>query len=572
MNEEISTNAAPSPERPPVYKNRKITVILSVLLAVLILLNAALALLLALDGKDDGASDAPKAFSYAEADINDYIAAFSSALFTGKTFAGKEYAIKDADDDYVTRTINSTVLSKAEVANSGFVNKTAPIGYADMVYFYILSAKEIDTDGATLKDIDDSFFVNAYTQRGELQIGAALLGKEFDAALTGKTPAELGTAVFREHGYAKDGDETVFVISYEAKIDGKDTVAKTVSGARLDTSKAKGAIEEAVAAKLASESIALGESFKLDLTHDVDEDEKEELVHYTVTVNAAVSETPYVLEATLPDNYFGEKDDFYALNGKKLSFSVVVDYSVEYKVAYEGSDGNEKTVEGYETLTAEFIKNVLGFETTETDDEAVRNAYFADTKKKVEESLESTRKQNATSIIWQGLLKEITFDTLPKEKLDEIAEGSVSEFIKLYYQYSYQYETFSVTYPTVEDYARAYFGYSREEFESYEDYLKNEYAPSTVKQQLLLYAIYNSGAIEGAYEKYMKLLNEQADAIIKSAAEGNQTITRDEALDYLYTQQKGKDTVVQTFVTQIVNDFLYEKNTVDWELSAESDN
>ena len=98
MNEEISTNASPSLERAPIYKNRKITVILSVLLAVLILLNAAIALLFAL-GDKDGTAEAPAAFSYADADIKDYISNFSSALFTGKIFAGKEYAIDDVDDD-----------------------------------------------------------------------------------------------------------------------------------------------------------------------------------------------------------------------------------------------------------------------------------------------------------------------------------------------------------------------------------------------------------------------------------------------------------------------------------------
>jgi hypothetical protein len=69
----------------------------------------------------------------------------------------------------------------------------------------------------------------------------------------------------------------------------------------------------------------------------------------------------------------------------------------------------------------------------------------------------------------------------------------------------------------------------------------------------------------------MKLLNEQADAIIKSAAEQSQTVTRDEALNNLYSQY-GKDAVVQSFITQVVNDFLYEKNSVDWELSADSGN
>ena len=574
MNNEKIITDAPLSEKAPIYKQRKTVIILSAILALLILLNAALAVLLAIGEKDESEAKTSDTFDYAGANIKDYLAAFSPSIFTGKTFAGKEYAIDDVDDEYIVYYINNQLLSKAVVANSGYVNKTMPIDYADKVYFYILDVKKVADDGVTLEDIDNEYFINAYAQLGELQIGAQILGKEFDEKLLGKAPNELGNTVFRDHGYAADGGETVFVISYEATVDGEDTAYTTVNGMRLDTATASGALEDAVIAKLKSDTVALGETFKLDLTHDIDEDEKDESVHYSVTVNAAVTETSETVIAALPDDYFGEKDEYAALNGETLAFSVIVDYSVAYEIAYESADENgdavKKTVEGFESLTAEYIKNTLGFETDKTSDEDVRAAYFAETKKTVEDSLESTRKANAVNLIWKGLVDGTEFDTLPKEALDELTESAVKEFINYYYQYTYQDPSFAMMYPTVEDYARAYFGYGREEYESYKEYIEKEYAPYTVKQQLLLYAIYNSGAIEDAYGKYIKLLDEQVDALIKSAAESDVTVTRDEALENLYSQ-RGIAYVQQSFITQIVNDYLYEKNTVDWALSEESD-
>lgn len=582
MNSEKNITEAPLSEPTPIYKKKKSFVILSILLAVLLLLNAALVVLLAIgnnDGQDTTASG--KSFDYSTANIKDYLSSFSNALYTGKTFAGKEYAIDNVDDEYVTYYINSQLLGNATASNGERINKTQPIDYADKIYFYILSVKEVEADGVSLKDIDDALFINAYGQIGETQIGAELFGKEFDEALMGKAPNTLGSIALREHGYTNLSKEPVLIVSYEAKIDGEESAYKTVTGMRWNTAAAiSGAFENALLAKLQEETLALGEGFKLDVTHDIDEDGKDETVHYTVCVNAAVTEEmPVEIIATLPDNYFGEKDDLYALNGKKLAFSVIVDHSIAYEISYSSVDdqGNAvmKTVEGFETLTAEYIKGTLGFTTDKTDDGEVRDAYFAETKKTVEESLDSTRKQYALNLIWQGLAEGIAFDSLPKSALDEAKQTTINSFLSTYSQNYYQYQSsFTAAYPTIEDYARAYFGYSADEYEDYETYIEENIAPISVKKQLLLYAIYNSGEIENTYEKYMELLNKTIDSVIENAASQDKTITRDEALEnlsYQYVQAGySADYLKNSIISQIVNDYLYEKNTVDWELSAES--
>lgn len=588
MNEQnIIPEASPSGKK-PIYKKRGIFAVLSLLLALLVLLNVAATLLVLFsDEQGDGTTAVSGSFSYADADIKDYLAAFGPSLFTGKTFAGKEYAIDAVTDAYIIRSINAEILALAAYTNNGRLNKTAPIDYADEVVLYILGVKEVGEDGVTLKDVDESLFVNAYGQSTTLTIGKELLGKAFDEALIGKTPLELGSVIFRDHGYTSDGGETVFVVSYEARKDGESAVFKTASNLRVDTAAPNGALAEAIAAKLSSTSMPLGDSFKLDISHDADDDGKDELVHYTVWVDTAATEAPAEVRVALPEDYFGENDEAYTLNGKTLCFTIFVNYSIAKDVTYKETDGTMKAIEGYETLTATFIKKALasyttsdgaqgigyGFTTTETDDAAVRAAYFAFVKKNIEESLVSMRKQNAVSLIWQGLLDEISFDSLPEDVVKSLKENTVANILSAYNQNLYQYQSsFSSIYPTVEDFARAELGYAKEDYENYQAYVQKEIAEKEVKYQLLIYAIYNSGAIENAYGKYMKLLNEYVDAVIKSAEESKKlTITRDEALESLYVLdvKNGIDTK-HSIILQVVNDFLYEQNTIDWELSAEN--
>ena len=566
-----SSSIASTPKKS--FPNR----ILSVILAVLILWSGALGAYLALGERanESGSENASTAFDYAGASIKDYLAAFSSALLTGKTFAGKEYALdKNVSEADAKAYINSLILANAKTSDGGKLNKTKPMDYADKLFFYVLKVDKVNADG-TYTTLDTDYFINAFIQSGQIQIGSNVLGEEFDSAIRGKAPLELGGVILRENGYAQDGEETVFIVSYEATLDGEDTVYKTANGERFDMLTESGAFADAIKEKLSSGSVVLGENFSLDLTHDIDEDDEVELVHYSVNVNAAVKENAHVIEATLPEDFFGKNDDNYELCGQKLAFHIASLYSVAYEVSFTTTENKVVKIEGFDDLTAEYISTVLeaststGFATDKTDDAEVRAEYLTHYVKYLSESYDSTEKSNAINIIWKNLLDEIEFDKLPEDAIEQAKESALSTFNSTYNEMLSYYASYSMTspYATIEDFARDYFGYSEEDYESYTEFIEKEHAPKSVKQQLLIYAIYEGGLIEDTYGKYMKLLNEYVDAIIKSAAEQNTTLSRADAIDYIYSKNGGAQNVKESYMLNIVNDYLYENNTIDWELS-----
>ena len=570
---EASTDASVTKKS---YPNR----ILSVLLALLIALNAALSVFLILENRPEDVREESEseAFDFENANIKDYLAAFSAALLTGNTYAGKELALdKNVSEEDAKTYITSLFLAKATPSDGGKLNKTKPMDFADQLSFYVLYAEKVNEDG-TYSPLDTEYFINAFAQSGQIQLGSAILGKEFDAALFGKAPSELGSVTMREHGYVTDGEETVLVVSYEATIDGKDTVYKTVNGKRFDTLKESGAFADALLAKLADGSnVALGEGFKLDVTHDINEDGKDELVHYNVNVNAAVTEDEYIIEATLPEDFFGKNDENYALCGTKLAFHVAALYSVAYEVSFTTTENKVVKINGFDDLTAEYISTVLesvsstGFSTEKTEDAEVRAEYLDYYVEHLTESYEETQKTNAINLIWKNLLNDIDFDHLPEDALEELKEESLTAFNSQYEQMVYYYASYSMTnpYATIEDFAKDYFGYDTETYESYVDYIEKEHTPKAVKQELLIYAIYNSGLIEDAYGKYMKLFNEYVDAFIKVAANQGTTLSRDAAIERVYNANGGAKNVKEAYILQIVNDYLYENNQIDWELSSE---
>ena len=561
-------------EKKPFYQRPNMIKWLAVILAALILLDALLAVFLIVRAnKDDETvpdAELNTGFDYADAVIRDYLPTFSDALFKGKTYAGGEYAIDEITTSYIESLITSELLSKATAENSGRVNKTSPVNYADVVYFYILLA-EVEENG-TFKALEDEYFVNAYGQLGEAQIGAAVLGKDFDQALIGKTPLELGNVTFREHGFAKDGGETVFVISYSATVDGKDSPFKMANGERFDTGAASGVLADALKAKLSADNIALGETFELTVKEDSDEDGTEETVRYEIALNAAVTEDAYLVSATLPEDYFSSKDELAYLNGKTVRFHVAVDYSVGYEIIYEYTDSanvaQKLSITGIDSLPASFIKDVLLFETDKTDDAEVLEAYKAHRMESEKESLKTSKRANAIAIIWKNLLEDLPFTSLPEIAVNEAQASIIEQFDSYYSYYSQSDASFALYYPTVEDYARAYFGYERGDYESYTDYIEQKETPATVKRQLLIYAIFESGMIENAYSKYAEKIAELKELIRKSALEQGTTLTGDDVISYI-SSYYGIGNVRLEYITSVVEDFLYENNTVDFTLEED---
>lgn len=588
MNNEKNISETPvEAVKTPVYKKRKWIVLLSVALAVLVLFNAALITVMAVraaggndkDTDTNGPTSALGDFKYTENLIKQYFSAFGNDKITGLTVAGKDFKIDEIDDEYVTDYINAQILGLATVSDGGKINKTKPADYADVVYLYILYAEK---DGEKLA-IDH--FTNAYSTLADMQIGAAMLGKEFDQKLMGIIPADFGTLETDTMGTVSADD--VIVISLEAKIDGETAAEKILTQERWDLKE----LDAAVKTPLLAACKAIGEEFTFDATHDIDEDGENELVHYTATVDAVAYENNVTkITATLPEDYFGTSmdEEYTSLNGEALDFYVIVSHSVAYEVSYEKTVKNEQgknetvkvIVEDFDDLTYDFIISKLGhkFETAptgdteEAKDAAAREAYFADVKKEQTENRAENERANAISLIWKELVDTLEFESLPEDMVQEIVTNQLSLLESNYKGYSSYYPDFVLAYPTIEDYARDMYGYEKEDYATYSDYIKQEYAPKSMKQMLLAYAIYNDLGLKNDTEKHTAELEKQRklfiEDIIASAASQGTTLTEKEATDYF--NENYSDSYLEDYVmSAMVEEYLYTHNTVDWELTAE---
>ncbi len=570
----------------PIYKKRGALEFLSVLLAILILLNAALIVLMAVraaDGDDASAgTDAPTGaldgFTYTENLIKEYFAAFGADKVTGLTVAGKDYKIDEIDDEYVTEYINAEILNLATVSDGGKVNKTKPVDFADIVYLYILY---VEKDG---ERIGIDHFNNAYSELVGVQVGAAKLGKDFDEKLMGLIPKDSGNVETDVMGTVSADD--VIIITYEATVDGEKEPYESLALERWDLGETDAAVKEA----LLGACRAIGEEFTFDATHDIDGDGDEELVHYTATVGSvAYEENILKLTATLPEDYFGNsmEEEYTSLNGAELDFYIIVDHSVSYEVSYEKTvetEGKKETVkvyvEDFDDLTYDFITSKLGFkfeteptgETEEAKDAAARAAYFAKIKEEQIASRDENVRANALALIWRELVENLAFDSLPEDIVDELVASELQNITSAYDSYYATYSDFAALYPTIESYARDTYGYTAEEYETYSDYIKEKYAPQSVKQMLLIYAIYNDLGLKNDTAKYTAERDEQYELfisdIIASAASQGTTLSRQEAIDY-FNQYYGDNYLEDYIMSSMVEDYLFEKNTVDWELTEE---
>ena len=589
MNNEKNMPETPASEavKLPVYKNRKWIVLLSVLLAVLVLFNAALITIMAVraaggndkDTDTNGPTSALGEFKYTENLIKQYFSAFGNDKVTGLTVAGKDFKIDEIDDEYVTDYINALILELATASDGGKINKTKPTDFADVVYLYMLYAEK---DGEKLA-IDH--FTNAYSSLANMQIGAGKLGKDFDQKLMGIVPANFGSLETDTMGTVSEND--VIVISFEAKIDGETSAEKILVQERWDLKE----LDAAIKTPLLAACKAIGEEFTFDATHDIDEDGENELVHYTATVDAVAHENNVAkITATLPEDYFGTSMDekYTSLNGEELDFYVIVSHSVAYEVFYEKTVKNEQgkdetvkvIVEDFDDLTYDFIVSKLGhkFETAptgdteEAKDAAAREAYFLDVKKEQTESRAENEKLNAISLIWKELVDTLTFESLPEDMVKEIVTNQLSVIESNYRGYSSYYPDFVLAYPTIEDYARDMYGYDKEDYKTYSEYIEKEYAPKSMKQMLLVYAIYNDLGVKNDTEKYLAEQTKQRklfiEDIIASAAEQGATLSEKEATDYFY-ENYGDNYLEDYIMSAMVEEYLYTHNTVDWELTAE---
>lgn len=545
----MQTNNEAMPEKNAGALSRRV-IALIVASAILFVAAAAMLALIIIDtipekGEKTAVEDElAETFDFSTVKIRDYSPAFASNLYKGLTVAGKGYGVNEITDEDIEDYINSTVLlSYKKATDDGKVDMLSEIDYADAVALYILYAE--DSDGAR---IEHPYFENAYSA-ATITVGSQVFGKGFDEALIGQRPIDSS---FICHTNQKPTAGDVILLTYTATEDGKEKSSVTASQERVDLSVSP------LADGILTNCVLPGQQFTFDATADPDDDGDTELWHYTATVNGVVEEHPVKITFTLPDNYFvgAAQTALYPLNGKEVSLYAVLYANVKYDA------------ETYDTVTAEYLRGIssdlgISIGAKATDEEARKALRDA-----VTDTMTANRKDTQVSLIWEELIESVPFASLPETALNEAKLSLEAQYISAYSSYAQSDASFAAMYPTADDAAPSYFGYADGEYEGYKDYIEKVAAPQAVKQKLLLYGIYGEEKLfdEKAFDEYYK--STVTDYI--SQGYGDSEAKLDEICRTNYGYDFRKYVEDNLYMTEKVNDFLVENNTVDFDLLPET--
>lgn len=188
-------------------------------------------------------------------------------------------------------------------------------------------------------------------------------------------------------------------------------------------------------------------------------------------------------------------------------------------------------------------------------------AFFTE---ELEESYEETVKMTAGSLIYEHLLQNLTFTSLPESQVSAM-EQTAKDAVEYYYS---QLTTAQKrNYRDINAFAASFFNYDEKDYDDYETYIKEYLAPYEIKAQLLLPGIYNT------FINDVKKLDAKIDAYIEdiielTTAEGD-PMTREEILEN-FKSNYGADYQEalrrEYAMPLVVYDYLAENNTVDWDM------
>ena len=192
----------------------------------------------------------------------------------------------------------------------------------------------------------------------------------------------------------------------------------------------------------------------------------------------------------------------------------------------------------------------------------MRTECIAEYKKQLADSYDASVKSVALSLIWEHLLETLVFDKLPEKPLNDLIEEAT---LAVESSFDSLTGTQSLYYRDINEYAAAYyFGYDEDDFTDYKDYIKNSLAPKTIMQNLLYPAIYK--ALINDQKKLDAAVEELIAEIIEYNATEDETTgaitkpTRKEVIDYY-----GNDYLRNYAISGLVDDYLVENNTIDWD-------
>lgn len=554
-NTEVTSSVAAKP-----YKKRFAWLISA--LSLLVLGATALIILTFVDFSDTktnkpGANNSAKTgYPYSDTAITDYIP-LTKDMVTGHVIPGADVKLKDVTDESVKTSINQQLLAAVAITEEQkakgqyVVKRTLPIGYADEIRLHVLYVKN-----EAGERVGEKYFPSAYMASNFFQVGMAYFGKDFDDALIGLVPSETGVYEVRTHGTVDASSVICLTYNVTEKIPateegGKETTKThlTMSSERIEL-----ALKDEAWRNLLLENYGtVGQSFSFDYEEDIDDDGTTEKVTYNCVISSVLTREEYVtIKATLPEDFFAEgyaDEELVALNGKELTFYISIDFMIDHEA------------NTWETMTLVDMTNTLGFTPeNKTDLAAARAECLTALKKQAEESNKTNEPTVKLGLVWNYLLDHLAFTgTLPAEALNE-AIKSAKEQVEYYYNYYYSSDAlFAETFPNIDLYAASSYmwNYDAADYDGYEDYIENYYAPRTVKQMLLVYGIYNTcinneNALSTEYESLM------AEIIAANTTETS-SVTRQEVIDYY-----GETYLREQSILALVNKYLTDNNQIDW--------
>lgn len=181
--------------------------------------------------------------------------------------------------------------------------------------------------------------------------------------------------------------------------------------------------------------------------------------------------------------------------------------------------------------------------------------------KELQDSYAETVKMTAGQLVYDHLVKTLTFIKLPESEIEAMEEKAKSS---VEYYYSQLTATQKRNYRDIEEFAAVYFNYDEKDYNGYIHYIESYLAPYEIKTQLLLPLIYNT-FINDESKLNAKIDAHVADLIEITAAEGT-PMTRDEILKN-YETNAGKDYLRNYYAMPlVVYDYLADNNNVDFTL------
>ena len=242
-------------------------------------------------------------------------------------------------------------------------------------------------------------------------------------------------------------------------------------------------------------------------------------------------ENPVVLNLKFPENYGKEE-----LNGKDVTFEVFVVWAVQYSVP---------------EYDADFIKDVLKYETKEEDIVAAHKAYLRET---LETSMEESRLSAIEAYLWLTLHDKVTVNKYPEGEVEYYYESYIDELEYLMSYYAYM----GYSYDTLDDFAIAYLGL--EKGTDWKAEIKKD-AENAVVQTLLTHYIADKQNLNLTDAEYEEEIQKNID-YYKSQGK---TYTRDEVIELV-----GEEMMMEGALYEKVVNFIKENATVKYNPVEES--